>query len=105
MEESYSIALTSKRIRELEEGNIRTIAHTRGISEEEALFSLMKSQPCMFGAMSDWDDIRSISLAVMHELRPYQSYQDIYVFVMTRRSFPCCVLFRMFAVWPTSCTK
>ena len=32
--------------------------------------------------MSDWDDIRSISLAVMHELRPYQSYQDIYVFVM-----------------------
>lgn len=82
MEESYSIALTSKRIRELEEGNIRTIAHTRGISEEEALFSLMKSQPCMFGAMSDWDDIRSISLAVMHELRPYQSSQDIYVFVM-----------------------
>lgn len=62
MEESYSIALTSKRIRELEEGNIRKIAHTRGISEEEALFSLMKSQPCMFGAMSDWDDIRSISL-------------------------------------------
>ena len=48
MEESYSIALTSKRIRELEEGNIRKIAHTRGISEEEALFSLMKSQPCMF---------------------------------------------------------
>lgn len=61
---------------------IQEVVKQRGITEEEAIFNLMKNQPTMYGAMSDWDDIRNISMAVIKELRPYRSCREAYEFVM-----------------------
>lgn len=66
----------------LSEDAIKALAEERGISEEEAIFHWMKNQPTMYGAMSDWDDIRNISIAVIRELRPYRSCSEVYEFVM-----------------------
>lgn len=67
---------------QLKDEAIQAFAQDRGITEEEAIFNLMKNQPTMYGAMSDWDDIRNISIAVIRELRPYRSCREVYEFVM-----------------------
>ena len=74
------IKISTKRSKELE--NMRAIAKERGISEEDAVFSLMRDVPAMFAIMQDWDDMRTISTAVIRELKSYMSFRNIYVFVM-----------------------
>lgn len=76
------IKISTKRWKELEPENIRAIAKERGISEEDAVFSLMRDVPAMFAIMQDWDDMRTISTAVIRELKPYMSFRNIYAFVM-----------------------
>ena len=78
----YVATLTKRQKEMLQEENVRMIADKRGLSVEEALFSMMKTQPFMFGATSDWEDIRPICIAVIRELLPYKSCEEIYHFVL-----------------------
>lgn len=67
---------------ELKDENVRALAKSRGITEEQALFSLMKKCPALFGAMQDWDDVKPICIAVMRELKGYLPFRDIFEIVL-----------------------
>ncbi|WP_443744410.1 hypothetical protein [Sutterella sp.] len=53
------------------------LARRRGITEEEALFSIMRKQPSFYGALSDWDEFEPITIAVIREMKPYMTYAQI----------------------------
>ena len=71
-----------KRKKELRPEAVEALARERGITPEEAVFSLMKTSPSLFGALSDWDDVRTITIAAIRELRPFLSYADIYTLML-----------------------
>lgn len=66
----------------INEATVRALAQRRKITEEEALFALMKNQAEINATLSDWDDVRSITVAVIRELKPYLDYWTIYLLVL-----------------------
>lgn len=74
--------LNVKRQKELKPENIEKIVASKKISQEEAVFGLMRDVPALFGAMSDWDDISNISIAVIGQLKHFMSYEDCYKLVL-----------------------
>lgn len=59
-------------------------AARRHLPAEELVFNLMKGNPALFGAMSDWDDIGLICIGVMRELKPFMSYVDMFRLVLQK---------------------
>ncbi|MDO4937149.1 MAG: hypothetical protein Q4E62_04460 [Sutterellaceae bacterium] len=74
--------LTAEMKKALKPEAVRALAQSRGISEEEAVFGLLKRFPALFGAMSDWDDVRPITISVIRELKSCLSYKDILLMVL-----------------------
>lgn len=74
MSASLQAKLTDEAVAELAEKK-----HWR---EDQALFSLMRNTPTMYGATSDWNEIEDICKSVIREIRPYYSCRECYEFIM-----------------------
>lgn len=57
-------------------------AEKSGRPVEEVLYGRMKRNPYVYGATSDWPEIRPITIAVMRELKNYLPYQEIHDMVL-----------------------
>ena len=74
--------LSDKRKKDLSTAAVEALASERGITVEEAVFTRMKTSPSLFGALSDWDDVRTITIDAIRELRPFLPYADIYAILL-----------------------
>lgn len=70
--------ITASRRKELRTEAVEAVARERGIAVEDVIFGYMKTSPELFGALSDWDDVRNITISVIRELKHYMPYVDIY---------------------------
>lgn len=66
----------------LEPTALAALAKERGVSEEEAVFGLLYRSPVLFGALSDWDDVRPIVISVIAELKPFLPWTKIYALAL-----------------------
>lgn len=71
-----------KGAKRIETAEILKEAKKRGRPVEEVLYGRMKRNPYVYGATSDWPEIRPITIAVMRELKNYLPYQEIHDMVL-----------------------
>lgn len=71
-----------KGAKRIETAEILKEAKKSGRPVEEVLYGRMKRNPYVYGATSDWPEIRPITIAVMRELKNYLPYQEIHDMVL-----------------------